>query len=261
MRPEAPLFARQPSAQRPSRLVVLPCRRWATRSAIAAHGPSPGRAALAPRRRARPSSLPAGRRPESPHLRARCSGGADLERARGGRRGGACAAARVRPVHARPHVRGSVREVAWLPGRLGRLNSSRTRRLPSELKVQIGTSLVAGARRHGGAVGHRRELSDPGIRARLAGAALQSERANSHICCAHARTEIAPRNDVRPRTADYENETYAVRRNRSGNSCGVSTQFCCVVRINTQERRGHPPHLSVTICLCRVNHGPSASRT
>ena len=40
----------------------------------------------------RPSSLPAGRRPESLHLRARCSGGADLERARGGRRGGACAA-------------------------------------------------------------------------------------------------------------------------------------------------------------------------
>ena len=124
--------------------------------------------------RARTSSLPAGRRPESPHLRARCSGGADLERARGGRRGGACAAARVRPVHARPHVRGPVREVAWLPGRLGRLNSSRTRRLPSELKVQIGTSLVAGARRHGGAVGHRRELSDPGIRARLAGAALRA---------------------------------------------------------------------------------------
>ena len=148
-------FCSPASAQRPSRLVVLPCRRWATRSAIAAHGPSPGRAALAPRRRARPSSLPAGRRPESPHLRARCSGGADLERARGGRRGGACAAARVRPVHARPHVRGPVREVAWLPGRLGRLNSSRTRRLPSELKVQIGTSLVAGARRHGGAVGHR----------------------------------------------------------------------------------------------------------
>ena len=46
--------------------------------------------------RGRPSSLPAGRRPESPHLRARCSGGADLERARGGRRGGACAAARAR---------------------------------------------------------------------------------------------------------------------------------------------------------------------
>ena len=89
-------FCSPASAQRPSRLVVLPCRRWATRSAVAAHGPSPGRAALAPRRCARPSSLPAGRRPESPHLRARCSGGADLERARGGRRGGACAAARVR---------------------------------------------------------------------------------------------------------------------------------------------------------------------
>ena len=181
--------------------------------------------ALAPRRRARPSSLPAGRRPESPHLRARCSGGADLERARGGRRGGACAAARVRPVHARPHVRGPVREVAWLPGRLGRLNSSRTRRLPSELKVQIGTSLVAGARRHGGAVGHRRELSDPGIRARLAGAALRASALTPIADEIHARTEIAPRNGVRPRTADYKNETYAVRRNRSRFSWG---QFCCV---------------------------------
>ena len=82
------------------------------------------------------------------------------------------------------------------------------------LKVQIGTSLVAGACRHGGAVGHRRELSDPGIRARLAGAALQSERANSHCAEIHARTEIAPRNGVRPRTADYENETYAWRRKK-----------------------------------------------
>ena len=93
--------------------------------------------------RARTSSLPAGRRPESPHLphlRARCSGGADLERARGGRRGGACAAARVRRVHARPHVRWPVREVGWLPGQLGRLNSSRTRRLPSELIVRIGVA-------------------------------------------------------------------------------------------------------------------------
>ena len=74
-----------------------------------------------------------------------------------------------------PCTRAAARsEVGWLPGQLGRLNSSRTRRLPSELKVQIGTSLVAGARRHGGAVGHRRELSDPGIRARLAGAALRA---------------------------------------------------------------------------------------
>ena len=138
-------FCSPASAQRPSRLVVLPCRRWATRSAVAAHGPSPGRAALAPRRRARPSSLPAGRRPESPHLRARCSGGADLERARGGRRGGACAAARATPrarALAQPHVRGPVREVGWPPGQLGRLNSSRTRRLPSELIVRIGTALV-----------------------------------------------------------------------------------------------------------------------
>ena len=94
--------------------------------------------------------------------------------ARGGHRGGACAAARVRLVHARPHVRGPVREVSWLPGQLGRLNSSRTWRLPSELIVRIGTSLVVGGRRHGGAVGHRRELSDPVIRARLAGAALRA---------------------------------------------------------------------------------------
>ena len=72
------------------------------------------------------------------------------------------------------HVRGPVREVGWLPCRLGRLNSSRTRRLPSELKVQIDTSLVVGGRRHGGAGGHRRERSDPGIRAQLAGAALRA---------------------------------------------------------------------------------------
>ena len=69
---------------------------------------------------------------------------------------------------------GPVREVGWLPGRLGRLNSSRTRRLPSELKVQIDTSLVVRGRRHGGAGGHRRERSDPGIRAQLAGAALRA---------------------------------------------------------------------------------------
>ena len=69
------------------------------------------------------------------------------------RRSIACAAARVR-------LRGPVREVGW--------------RLPSELIVRIGTSLVVGGRRHGGAVGHRRELSDPGIRARLAGAALRA---------------------------------------------------------------------------------------
>ena len=51
-----------------------------------------------------------------------------------------------------------------------------------------------------------------------------SERANSHCAEIHARTEIAPRNDVRPRTADYENETYAWRRNRSQKTCA---QFCC----------------------------------
>ena len=79
-----------------------------------------------------------------------------------------------RSMCGRACTRGPVREVGWLPCRLGRLNSSRTRRLPSELRVQIGTSLVVGARRHGGAVGHRRELSDPGIRARLAGAALRA---------------------------------------------------------------------------------------
>ena len=114
---------------------------------------------------------------------------------------------RVRPVHAQPHLRGPVREVGWLLGRLGRLIplALGSRRLPSELKVQIDTSLVAGARRHGGAVGHRRELSDPGIRARLARRRCASERDNSHCAEIHARTEIEPQNDVRPRTADYEN--------------------------------------------------------
>ena len=56
----ASLVCSPASAQRPSRLVVLPCRRWATRSAIAAHGPSPGRAALAPRR-SRSNFLPTSR--------------------------------------------------------------------------------------------------------------------------------------------------------------------------------------------------------
>ena len=173
-RTEAPLFARQPplNGRRASSSCLAVAGRLGARSPLTV--PAPAALPWLRGGRARTSSLPAGRRPESPHLRARCSGGADLERARGGCRSGAYAAARVRPVHARPHVRGPVREVAWLPGRLGRLNSSRTRRLPSELKVQIGTSLVAGARRHGGAVGHRRELSDPGIRARLAGAALRA---------------------------------------------------------------------------------------
>ena len=99
-------------------------------------------------------------------------------------------------------------ECSHSPHAPGRLNSSRTRvsgRLASELKVQIETSLVAGARRHGGAVGHRRELSDPGIRARLARRRCASERDNSHCAEIHARTEIEPQNDVRPRTADYEN--------------------------------------------------------
>ena len=118
-----------------------------------------------------------------------------------------------------------MREVGWLPCRLGRLNSSRTRRLPSELIVRIGTSLVVGGRRHGGAVGHRRELSDPGIRARLAGAALRASALTPIAQRDTPENRIAPRNDVRPRTADYENETYSVRRNRRGNSWG---QFCCV---------------------------------
>ena len=100
---------------------------------------------------------------------------------------------------------GAVREVGWLPGQRGRLNSSRTRRLPSELKVQIDTWLVAGARRHGGAVGHRRELSDPGIRARLAGAALRASALTPIGRGDTPENRIAPRNDARPRTADYEN--------------------------------------------------------
>ena len=41
---------------------------------------------------------------------AESSGGAEIERARFGRRGWTCAAARVRLVHVRPHVLGSLRE-------------------------------------------------------------------------------------------------------------------------------------------------------
>ena len=95
---------------------ILPvnCRRSTT--AVRAASGTAGKMNLAPRRRARPSSLPAGRRPESPHLRARCSGGADLERARGGRRGGACAAARVRcrtRAAARARTGAGSRLAAW----------------------------------------------------------------------------------------------------------------------------------------------------
>ena len=159
------VFARQPSAQRPSRLVVLPCRRWATRSAIAAHGPSPGRAALAPRRRARPSSLPAGRRPESPHLRARCSGGADLERARGGRRGGACAAG------------AGSRLAAWPARPFKFLSHSAAAKRAQSADWHVARGRSASPRRRSWPPA-RAQRPRP-IRARLAGAALLTLRASA----------------------------------------------------------------------------------
>ena len=176
-RTQAPLFARQPplNGRRASSSCLAVAGRLGARSPLTV--PAPAGAALAPRR-SRSNFLPTSRSaprepaPESSLLgrsRPRASARRPSRRSMCGRACTPCTRAAARS------------EVGWLPGQLGRLNSSRTRRLPSELKVQIGTSLVAGARRHGGAVGHRRELSDPGIRARLAGAALQSERANSHI--------------------------------------------------------------------------------
>ena len=71
--------------------------------------------------------------------------------------------------------------------------------------MRSGAALVVGGRRHGGAGGHRRERSDPGIRAQLAGAALRASVLTPIVRAEiHARTKIEPRNDVRPRTADYE---------------------------------------------------------
>ena len=63
---------------------------------------------------------------------------------------------------------------------------------------------MVGGRRHGGAGGHRRERSDPGIRAQLAGAALRASVLTPIARGDTTRIEIAPRNDVRSRTADYE---------------------------------------------------------
>ena len=77
-----------------------------------------------------------------------------------------------------------------------------------ELRVRSSAALVVGGRRHGGAGGHRRERSDPGIRARLAGAALRASAltpiAGGDTPEIHVRTKLEARNDVRPRTADYE---------------------------------------------------------
>ena len=71
-----------------------------------------------------------------------------------------------------------------------------------------------------------------------------SERANSHCAEIHTRTEIETGNDVRPRTADYENETYAVRRNRRPKSWG---RFCCgrCLTINEELTRVACPRTTV----------------
>ena len=85
-----------------------------------------------------------------------------------------------------------------------------------------------------------------------------SERANSHCAEIHTRTEIETGNDVRPRTADYENETYAVRRNRSPKTWG---QFCCVP-LGARGSRTHPdqrrPRGQVfrLLSLLMTTHGP-----
>ena len=227
MRTEAPLFARQPSAQRPSRLVVLPCRRWATRSAIAAHGPSPGRAALAPRRRARPSSLrlvgaPRDREPapESSLLgrsRPRASARRPSRRSMCGR---ACTP-RTRAA-ARALTGTGSRLAAWSarPFKFLSHSAAAKRAQSADWHVARGRSASPRRRSWPPARAQRPRHSRSASRRRSA-----SERANSHCAEIHTRTEIETGNDVRPRTADYENETYAWRRNRSQKTCA---QFCCV---------------------------------
>ena len=73
-----------------------------------------------------------------------------------------------------------------------------------------------------------------------------SERANSHCAEIHTRTEIETGNDVRPRTADYENETYAWRRNRGLKSWG---RFCCALRASVC---GYMWCLIPPVCYCGV---------
>ena len=208
-RTEAPLFARQPplNGRRASSSCLAVAGRLGARSPLTV--PAPAALPWLRGGRARTSSLPAGRRPESPHLRARCWGGADLERARGGRRGGACAAG------------AGSRLAAWpaRPFKFLSHSAAAKRAQSADWHVARGRSASPRRRSWPPARAQRPRHSRSASRRRSA-----SERANSHCAEIHARTEIEPRNDVRPRTADYENETYAVRRNRSPKTWG---QFCC----------------------------------
>ena len=176
-RTPAPLFARQPSAQRPSRLVVLPCRRWA----IAAHGPSPGRAALAPRR-ARSTFLPA---PESSLLgrsRPRAS-------ARRPSRRSMCGRACTPRTHAaaRALTGTGSRLAAWSARPFKFLSHSAAAKRAQSADWHVARGRSASPRRCSWppARAQRPRHSRSASRRRSA-----SERANSHCAEIHARTEI-----------------------------------------------------------------------
>ena len=187
MRTEAPLFARQPSAQRPSRLVVLPCRRWATRSAIAAHGPSPGPGSAASRSTFLPTSWSAPREPapESSLLgrsRPRASARRPSRRSMCGR---ACTP-RTRAA-ARALTGTGSRLAAWSarPFKFLSHSAAAKRAQSADWHVARGRSASPRRRSWPPARAQRPRHSRSASRRRSA-----SERANSHCAEIHTRTEI-----------------------------------------------------------------------
>ena len=186
-RTEAPLFARQPplNGRRASSSCLAVAGRLGARSPLTV--PAPAALPWLRGGRARTSSLPAGRRPESPHLRARCSGGADLERARGGRRGGACAAAactaRTRAA-ARARIGAGSRLAAWSARPFKFLShSAAAKRAQSEdWHVARGRSASPRRRSWPPARAQRPRHSRSASRRRSA-----SERANSHCAARYTR--------------------------------------------------------------------------
>ena len=185
-------FCSPASAQRPSRLVVLPCRRWATRSAIAAHGPSPGRAALAPRR-SRSNFLPTSRSaprepaPESSLLgrsRPRASARRPSRRSMCGR---ACTP-RTRAA-ARARTGAGSRLAAWpaRPFKFLSHSAAAKRAQSADWHVARGRSASPRRRSWPPARAQRPRHSRSASRRRSA-----SERANSHCAEIHYGTESRP---------------------------------------------------------------------
>ena len=156
---------------------------------------------------------------------AESSGGAEIERARFGRRGWTCAAARVRLVHARPHVLGCCgksRLAAW-PARPFKFlsHSAAAKRAQSEdWHVARGRSASPRRRSWPPARAQRPRHSRSASRRRSA-----SERANSHCAARYTREPKLslkmtcvlgrPTMKIKPMLGD---------KNRSQNSW---VQFCC----------------------------------